>query len=276
MSDELLRDVRSFVERMGEHPLQRDGAGEAALPRNPTLVSEWLTRPEWVHAEFEASLLVARALDSDVAPRLVRLERDALLSRLETELTPWHALEQLGFAGDRDNYGALDNSRIDRILECRRGIPITLAIVLLEAARFKGFSAIGLNHPGHFLVQVEQDLIDPFSLRPLSEPEVAAAAPLATPQGVLLRMLNNVKAAFQQAQRWDRALDMVSLQLAVLPNQPELWCEKGDLWARLGGLGGASRAYREALDGLSDDHPLAGVLRERLQRIGRQSQETLH
>lgn len=258
---------------MRGHPLQQPPGDVLTAGDATQAITDWLTRPQWVHAEFEASLLVARALDPDLSPMLVRSQRDALLTQLDPGLTPWEALQALGYAGDRHEYGALDNSRIDRVMERRQGIPITLAVLLIEVARHLGLSAVGLNHPGHFLVQVEGQLVDPFNLVPLPPGQ---AAPPATPLAVLLRMLNNVKGHFLEALEFHRALDLVSLQLAVAPQQAEFWCEKGDLWARIGGYGGASRAYREALDCVPDDHPLVPVLTERLAHIGRQNQETLH
>jgi len=38
------------------------------------------------------------------------------------------------------------------VLERRRGIPITLALVLLEAAEGAGVPMVGIGFPGHFLV----------------------------------------------------------------------------------------------------------------------------
>lgn len=289
MPDDLIREFQRFAEEMQAHPLQQQSLRQSSLRQSSlrqsttpgsatstlddTAALSWLTGPRWVHAEFEASLLVARALDPDVSPMLVRAQRDALVASLDPGLPPWEALKAIGFAGDREDYGALANSRIDQVMERQRGIPISLAILLLEAARHVGLTAVGLSHPGHFLVQIETQLVDPFNLGPLPP---GPATPPATPIAVLLRMLNNVKGHFLQAQELHRALDLVSLQLAVAPQQAEFWCEKGDLWARIGGYGGASRAYREALDCLPEEHPLAPRIRERLELVGRQSQETLH
>lgn len=315
MPDELVRRYQAFAEQMRGHPLadprlswpakatptgvspaaalQTDGLQTDALQTDalqtdtlPTdrlqtetlqpataLANDWLTRPEWVHAEFEAALLVATAIEPDVAASLVRAERDALLSQLDPAGTPWEALAAAGFGGDHHDYQALANSRLDLVFERRRGIPITLAVLLLEVSRHFGFAAVGINHPGHFLVQVEAQLVDPFTLQPVAEPSTASAA---DPLALLLRMLNNVKGFYLRAMQWDRALDLVSLQLAVAPASAELWCEKGDLWTRIGGHGGASRAYREALDCLPANHPLTPRINDRLAALARSGQDVLH
>jgi regulator of sirC expression with transglutaminase-like and TPR domain len=60
--------------------------------------------------------------------------------------------EERGFDGDRANYYDPRNSFLNDVLERRRGIPITLALVLLEAAHGAGVPLIGIGFPGHFLV----------------------------------------------------------------------------------------------------------------------------
>lgn len=60
--------------------------------------------------------------------------------------------EAHGFSGDRQNYYDPRNSFLNDVLERRRGIPITLAVILLEAARGAGVPMVGVGFPGHFLV----------------------------------------------------------------------------------------------------------------------------
>src|SRR6185369_2374099 len=60
--------------------------------------------------------------------------------------------EDHGFDGDRENYYDPRNSYLNDVLERRRGIPITLALVVLEAAQGAGVSMVGVGFPGHFLV----------------------------------------------------------------------------------------------------------------------------
>ncbi len=60
--------------------------------------------------------------------------------------------DEQGFDGDRVNYYDPRNSFLNDVLERRRGIPITLATVLLEAADGAGIPMCGIGFPGHFLV----------------------------------------------------------------------------------------------------------------------------
>jgi hypothetical protein len=57
-----------------------------------------------------------------------------------------------GFRGNIERYDDPANSLLDAVLERRLGIPITLAVVMLEVARRAGVAAHGVGMPGHFLV----------------------------------------------------------------------------------------------------------------------------
>jgi regulator of sirC expression with transglutaminase-like and TPR domain len=58
----------------------------------------------------------------------------------------------VGFRGNVEHYDDPANSLLDDVLERRLGIPITLAVVVLEVARRVGVEAVGVGMPGHFLV----------------------------------------------------------------------------------------------------------------------------
>jgi len=123
--------------------------------------------------------------------------------------------EVVGLHGDLERYYQADNSFIDRVLETRCGIPITLAVIYAEIGQRLGLSSEGVNFPGHFLVRVRAEavelppvLIDPFAGRVIShtecqtflqqtQGETQTLGPqhlqTAGSQQVLLRMLNNLK-----------------------------------------------------------------------------------
>lgn len=149
-------------------------------------------------------LEAAICLGQDEYPRLdlqqVLSEVDALQARLRLRLPAdapaLHKLrllnhfffEELGFAGNRNHYHDPDNSYLHRVLERRRGIPVSLAVLWLELAQGLGLDAHGVGFPGHFLVKVQvptpvgqasrgakplaQVVIDPFSGESLSREEL--------------------------------------------------------------------------------------------------------
>lgn len=63
-----------------------------------------------------------------------------------------HLLGPGGFRGNRRDYYAAENSMLPDVLRRRVGIPITLAVVVIDVARRVGVPAVGVGLPGHFLV----------------------------------------------------------------------------------------------------------------------------
>ena len=71
----------------------------------------------------------------------------------------------LGFRGDRRHYYDPENSLLDRVLDRRVGIPLTLSVVMMEVARRIGVPLGGVAMPGHFLVRdrvLPDVFVDPF------------------------------------------------------------------------------------------------------------------
>ncbi len=235
--------------------------------------------------EVHMASLVARLLDPHLEPRaltegLAELTRQCLDAR-----APWESLAGLGFAGNVMDYQSLDNSNLARVLATRRGIPITLAVVLMHVARAGGHRAVGVNFPGHFLAEVDGVLVDPFVMEPRDRGELIERLPQqargltdgalfapASPLAVGLRMLNNIKLAFAHSASWDRTLDVVDAQLALTPQVPALHLERGELWWRLGVAATARAAFERALElaesaDTDDGAHAADAARARLQAL---------
>lgn len=201
------------------------------------LVCRWLRRDTQVSAEHAAAQLAA------------------VTQAAATGLPPWQALQQLGFEGDAQSYGQLANSDVLSVLTRRQGIPITLAVLLIKLARLRGHQAFGLNHPGHFLVRVDDELIDPFALAPLSptsaDARAARGADRADAVAIALRMFNNVKGLVQNAGDWHEVLAVLELQRALVPRahlqQSLLLVETATAWGQLGAPDMAVERCTEAL-----------------------------
>ena len=102
----------------------------------------------------EASLLIAAHADGSCD-----IERNlALLDELAASV-PEPTLESLtrtlfgswGFVGDQVDYYDPRNSYLHEVLARRRGIPITLSVVLIEVGRRAGVPLAGVGTPAHFL-----------------------------------------------------------------------------------------------------------------------------
>jgi hypothetical protein len=63
-----------------------------------------------------------------------------------------YLFDRLGFRGNERDYGDPENSFLDSVLERRLGIPISLAVVMMEVGRRIGAPVHGVGMPGHFLV----------------------------------------------------------------------------------------------------------------------------
>ena len=77
-----------------------------------------------------------------------------------------HLFVDAGFRGNNEDYYDAANSFLTDVLERRAGIPISLAVVMIEVGRRAGVPLAGVNMPGHFLVRTTTgptELVDPFT-----------------------------------------------------------------------------------------------------------------
>jgi regulator of sirC expression with transglutaminase-like and TPR domain len=117
-----------------------------------------------------ACLLVAAVLcpgEVDIDRELTRLDDLAAgVAAPSLEAVIRHLFVAEGFTGDRNHYYDVTNSLLPSVLDRRRGIPITLSILMIEVARRGGVHLVGIGLPGHFLVGDPSDadrFVDPFS-----------------------------------------------------------------------------------------------------------------
>lgn len=156
--------------------------------------------------------------------RLALLDRTSAGAASDAELLVAHLSSELGFAGNQDAYHDPRNSLCGDVLRRKLGIPITLSLVFVEVGRRAGITARPIGFPGHFLARVERDgkevLIDPFAgailvppmlerlaLRttgsPRPSPDLLA---VAEPRAIVVRMLRNLKHAYELRGERSRAL----------------------------------------------------------------------
>jgi regulator of sirC expression with transglutaminase-like and TPR domain len=131
--------------------------------------SELVSGPEAMLALDEAGLLIAaHAHDGlDVGAQLARFD-DLAAQVGEPTLDGLRRLlfRDLGFTGNEVDYYDPRNSYLDDVLDRRTGIPISLAVLMLEVGRRIGVPLSGVSMPGHFLVRDKVDpdvFVDPFA-----------------------------------------------------------------------------------------------------------------
>lgn len=220
-------------------------------------------------------LEAAAAIAQDAIPGLdvqaVLDQVDELAARLKRRLaadaSPLHRLrslnryffEELGFAGNVNDYHDASNSYLPRVLERRRGIPITLALIYIEIADQVGLRAEGVSFPGHFLVKLKlppgEVVIDPFTGQSLSRSDLeerldlvrqasamraAFDVPLglflqaASPRDIIARMLRNLQVIHQGQGDRERLLKVLDRQVVLEPQDWDTRRARGDLLGEMG------------------------------------------
>ena len=252
--------------------------------------------------DLASAALALAALDRPDAPLEHYLHHLSLLARDTADLAgpreshadlPTRArtlsaviVERYGYGGDRDNYDDLQNANLIRVIDRRKGLPVTLGILYLHTARAQGWTADGLNFPGHFLIRLELDgerlILDPFDggetrsaedLRAIMK-QVAGPTAEILPEhyakvgnrAILLRVQNNIKLRLLRDERQEEALGVLEGMLMIAPGQAALWREAGLLNAQLGNLRAAIISLQQVLD-LSDDPAALQEARSLLDRL---------
>jgi regulator of sirC expression with transglutaminase-like and TPR domain len=239
-----------------------------------------VNEPERAIRLDEAALLIAAhatpALDVDA--ELAKL--DALAEGCPSPTLDGvvaHLFRDLGFVGERADYYDPANSYLDQVVARRRGIPITLSLVLIEVGRRVGAPMAGVSMPGHFLVRDRVDtdvfvdafhggaILDRVGCRRLFDSlhrgRLAFDDDFLEPVGslaVVARMLTNLKAIFL-ANRDRSGLLWVQRLRTLLPGADT--DEVRDLGAALAATGQLDEAAR-LLESVDD--PAALTLRARL------------
>jgi regulator of sirC expression with transglutaminase-like and TPR domain len=168
-----------------------------------------------------------------------------------------HLFNDLKFRPNTDDYYNPLNSYLNVVLERRTGIPITLSILYMRVAQGANLTLLPVNFPGHFLVKHIMEggngeiIIDPFNggrimddyaLKALLErsyPRQNIALTHAFVEKtagaqVIVRMLNNLKGSYYEAQDMDRYELANEMVLAIDQFNPDAIRDKGILLLKKG------------------------------------------
>jgi regulator of sirC expression with transglutaminase-like and TPR domain len=255
------QDVLTALEAIGRQPDEAIDLAEAAL------LLAALDRPATDLTPYRRHLAELAGDLSDAAAKASN-SLDSRVQALRQVVARKH-----GYHGDRDHYDDLANASLIEVMDRRRGLPVSLGILFLHAARAQGWRAAGVNFPGHFLIALEDDdervLLDPFDqgaevdmdgLRQMIKTAMGPDAELRpefyasmTNRGVLLRLQNNIKKRLRDAGESQAAAATVEGMLAVAPEIPDLWRESAELRAETGELRAALHALDRFLTLADDD-----------------------
>ncbi len=204
---------------------------------------------------------------------------------------------ELGYAGNHDEYYDPRNSYLNEVLTRRLGNPISLAVIQMEVAQRLGVALDGVSFPGHFLVRLPVDdgvlVMDPFNRgRPLNADELRQRArphfgedvpdealmqilDPAPPRAILVRMLRNLHGLYVETSDWGRAVRCSDRILRLVPDNAEALRDRGLGYSELGHRAGALRDLGRYLQ-TTPDADDAEAIRHRLVEQGGQRQPLLH
>ncbi len=218
MADELrFRDLQRDFLAMAAERVPDLETGAFLLSRfvrpgaDPAVYRRWLDR-------------VAAAADQDIAEDSTALESATKLAT--------HLFKGLGFAGNEANYYDPDNSCLTRVIDTRRGIPVTLSVLFLLTAKRLRIPAYGVGTPGHFLLGLRDEgeprFLDAFQQgRLLNVAEVRRMLVRngyefrpeylrpCGPREILARMMRNLLSIYQKTGAVERA-ERLSLLVEVV------------------------------------------------------------
>jgi len=191
--------------------------------------------------EMSAAIQHRTSADQDVQTRVRQLNQ--------------YFYEELGFAGDKQDYYSPDNSLLNLVIDRRRGIPISLAVIYLKFASVIGLDAFGIAFPGHYLVGVhaEEDymILDPFDhgrqldhnqlrnmlqqLTHVHTDEIVLEKNLlpAAKSESVVRMLRNLKQIYIEAQKVELSLTCIEMILSIMPEAPDELRDRGMIYQHI-------------------------------------------
>lgn len=199
----------------------------------------------------DGALLVSRVVNAETDTQWCHAELQRLAEFAGFGVAPAELVESLrdqGFGGMAGGYFKAENSSLEDVLRKRRGIPISLAVVIIGTADCLELNASGINFPQHFLVAFDDVLVDPFAMQVTNEATCRtwlrrnnivaddAAFIRAGPVDVVLRMLNNLRTLAISGGDHAHALELTDYQLILRPDAYGLHIDRADIWLSLGSL----------------------------------------
>ncbi|QDV66382.1 Putative serine protease HhoA precursor [Rosistilla carotiformis] len=218
----VLRALGDLLTEEDEDDLLRGALLVASLD-NPDLdIQAYLDRIDQMAGEIREGI----AEDADPAARLKQLDR--------------YLFEENGFHGGRDEYYHPANSHLNRVIDDREGLPITMAILYIELGRRLGLEIEGVGLPGHFVVrhidgESEGQLIDVFERGERMSRADAARIVLQfsgrllqdhdlrpqTTEDILIRVLRNLMGSAGRLRDSEAVLRYIDALVALRPEEGE-------------------------------------------------------
>jgi regulator of sirC expression with transglutaminase-like and TPR domain len=185
----IARELAELARKKPDHMLLRGSLLIAKLDDADIDIDAYLARVDEMGAEISEKLQINADANT---------KRDALHTYL---------FQENGFHGGSAEYYHPANSHLNRVIDDREGLPITLSILYMELGRRIGIETEGVGLPGHFIVRQvindnHQKLIDVFERGKILTTDDAAKL-------VAIRSNRSITAADLQAQTPTEILNRV-------------------------------------------------------------------
>jgi len=246
----------------------------------------------------DGALALNRAVDASTKIEWAKKELNGLLEEAELHLIHEKDEEQRlnaflqlfyvewGFSGDQDAYFHSSNAFIDKVLERRKGIPLSLGTLLLYFGHHLGFSFAPVTFPTQLLIQVSGNeksvrYINPFSGEFVSQhilqawligqqgafvhlkPEHLTVADNPT---IIGRWLALIKGALMREEHYALALKCTNIALGFVPDDPYEIRDRGFIYQQLECLQVAATDYQYFIDQCPED-PAADLLKSQVSML---------
>lgn len=230
------------------------------------------------------ALLIAKAAYPDLEESLYLARLDRLVSDVKRDLAADigakaivarinHILFEIEkFRGNREKYYDPDNSFLNRVLDRRTGIPITLCLIYIEIAGQLGLDVRGIGLPGHFIAALYRPAgiiyIDPFNrgeIRSVDDcfeivrtytgktaaPDLRWLQPIGRKE-FLARMLRNLKLIYARQDNDVMLFKMIHWILTLQPDSPAELSERAKLYEDMGDPTRAIKDWERCIANISD------------------------
>ena len=238
------------------------------------------------------ALLIAAAAypDMDESLYLERLDRMASMVKgdMTADISPADIIIRINhllfdekkFRGNREKYYDPDNSFLNRVLDRKTGIPITLSLIYMEIAGRLGLDVRGIGLPGHFIVALypvtKIIYIDPFNrgkilsvddclelVRTHMGETVASDHNWLRPidrKELLARMLRNLKLIYAQQDNDIMLFKMIHWILTLQPDAPGELRERAILYEAIGNPTLAIKDWLRYITNIDDHESVTKIL----------------
>jgi len=208
-----------------------------------TIAALELARDAYPGLPFEPTLEWIEGRAAELRGPMTRAGSDeAILGELSECLALHH-----GITGSREIFEHADGSFLNRVIEQKTGIPISLSVLYMAVAKAAGIELLGVGAPGHFLTRYETFdaplFVDAFAggtiltyaectrrletAQGVPHDEVRQAIEPVGPRLIIIRMLNNLKTLYAKQEEWKACWQAQHRLLAL---QPSVYGQRRD-WA---------------------------------------------